>query len=360
MAELVTDGLTVFANLPEGVYDFDTTPAIAIDTNRSKDKNCVQIMSGQDLYFKNKKALNHYDISTGGISAAGYDQEDGLPSEQWGEITAMVSTWKNIFAAVKGATYSHILSKDMSNVWQYYARIPTAGLWVNKLFMSDAPDAIDRLWVIFGNYNNPGYFLNPMVNPIQAATYSYVATGHIGFPIFDGGISEQSGGFYNLSLTADGMGGSNIITSIYGVNGAIPAATLGVTATNSLPLTFGSPAGIEGYRIQPKFILAGANSGTSPLFREAALDYLKLPVTRESFDFTIDLMKTSNPMRPVEAIIGSLSFEKDSRTLLPFHYGQIATRQVKVLDAPAVEDTEEQIFESERTGFQRVRVAEIL
>ncbi len=360
LAPLVTDGLTMFANLPEGVYDFDITPAIVVDTSRAQDKNNSQVMFQGRLYFKNKKSLIQWDGSN--PIGVGYDLRDGLKGEKMGEITAMASSWNRIFAAVQGATFSHILTLDTNKVWQYYTRIPTAGLWVRELFLSDAPDAIDRLWVMFGNHPFPGYYLNPMVNPLQAATYSYVPTGHFTYPIYGGDLPEENGAFFDIAQTGDGMGGSNIITILYGINGDNPVTTLGVIATTNLSITFASPAGIEAHRLQPDFVLGGANSGTSPIFRQAIGHYLKQPEQREIYDFEIDLKETSRLfVREIEAIIGSLNFDRESKTLLPFQYGQIATRSVLALNMPFDEDVEEQDFmQGERDGKVRLRLAEIL
>uniref|UniRef100_A0A6H1ZU68 Uncharacterized protein n=1 Tax=viral metagenome TaxID=1070528 RepID=A0A6H1ZU68_9ZZZZ len=355
---LITDGLTMYAQTPEGIYDF-YAKAIEIDTSRSQDKNGSQVLFGQDLYFKNKKSLIYYDgTNTEGV---GYDLDDGLPGDKWGEITAMCSTWKCIFAAVKGATYSHILTMEADHMWQYYARVPTPGIWVREMFLSDTPDNIDRLWCIFGNHNYPGYFLNPIINPLQAATYSYVPTGYFTPPIHDGGMAEVPAGYYDMSLTSDGVGGSNIVTMFYGLNGANPVSTLGVVSTNSFAHTFGSPYGLEGYRIQPKFMLAGA-SGTGPIFRESILHYLKVPNERLSFDFTIDIEKSSKVTPcPPEAIIGSLNFVRNNKLLMPFWYGQMGTKNVKVLESPVTEDVEDQrVYEGERKGFIEMKIGEIL
>ena len=360
LAELKSDGLTMYTQLPEGVYDFDATPAVAIDTGRARDKNCAQILFNNELYFKNKKSLIHYDGTN--IEDVGYDLNDGLPTEQFGEITAMAAAGQYLFAAVKGGTYSHILTRQASEVWQYYTRIPTAGIWVRRMFVSDAPDAIDRLWCIFGSASHPGYFLNPLTNPLMAGTYCYVATGHFGLPIFDGGMAEEPGAFYNETITCDGIGGNNKITCLYGLNGANPVSTLGVVATITETLKFGSPYGVEGYRIQPDFLMAGANNGTTPIFRNAIIHYLKLPKERESFEFAVDLEETARAeIRPLEAVIGSLNSERASRTLMPFWYGIVPTKTIKVMQMPFQEDVQEdEIFQGERHGIVQLRVAEII
>ena len=369
---LVTDGLTMYAQLPQGIYNFDASPNILIDTSRSIEKNGAMAILGQDLYFKNKKSFIKYSQAGDEIVNVGYDREDGLPAEKFGEITALCSTFKWAFAAVKGGTYSHILTYDKKqDAWQYYSRIPSAGLWVKELFMSDSPDNIDRLWVLFSNYKYPGYFYNPVVNPAKAGTYSFIpaGTGHVTFPIFDGGMAEEPGAFYDLTFNGwtHRVGGqANEMQVYYGLDEAAPSTSLGVVSSTSVvkrqQFLIGSPYGLEGYKIQPRFLYISQTQGTSPIFNSSIIHYLKLPKTREQFDFTIDLKQTAiSEVRPLEAIIGSLDFERNSRTLLPFWYGAIATKAVKVLEAPVTEDLPHaNIFEGERGGFVRIRCVEII
>ncbi len=360
LAPLISDGATVYANLPLGVYNFQAIPQIVVDTDRARDKNNAMTLFQNQIYFKNKKALLKYDGTD--IESIGYDREDGLPSDKWGEITAMASSWKYNFLAVQSDTFTNIFTQDVNNIIQYYARIPTTGVWVREMFLSDTPDGIDRLWCIFGSYGYMGYFLNPMVNPAQAATYAYVPTGHFTPPIFDGGMAEENGAFYDQIITADGIGANDKITSFYGLEGANPTVTLGVVATSPQQFIYGSPYGLEGYRIQPKFMLTGTSTSPNPKYRDSILHYLKIPGEREVFDFVIDLEETATiESRPLEAVIGSLNSERQQRVLIPFWYGQVATKAVQVLNMPALEDIEEdEIFSGERSGQIRVQLGEIL
>ncbi len=360
LSPLETDGITMYADLPQGFYDFDTAPGKVIDSQRSEDINPIQAMFRNELYFKNKTSLLHYDGAV--IDSVGYDLADGLPSDKLGEITGLTSSWKWLFAAVKGATYSHILTMDENHVWQYYTRIPSAGLWVRELFLSSAPDGIDRLWCLFSNYAFPGYFLNPMVNPLQAGTYAFVPTGHFTPPIYDAGMADIQAAFYDTAFSCDAIG-SNQITALYGLNGDSPITTLGVVASISQTLKYGSPYGVQAIRIQPKIILSNAGvAGTTPVFNKATIHYLKDPDRRQSFDFTIDLQETSrDAAKPVEAILGTLSSIMNSKVLMPFWYGQVGTKAVKIIDIPAEERVDSgKIMEGERTGFIRLRVAEIV
>lgn len=362
LSPLVGDGPKVYANLPDGVWDFDDIPAKIIDSGRSIDLNPNQVMFQNYLYFKNKYSTMKYDgVDVVGV---GYDREDGLPSDKMGEITAYASTWRRIFAAVKGATYSHILTYD--GAWQYYTRWPTAGIWIKDMFLSAAPDGIDRLWCIPGNYAYPGYFLNPMINPLQAATYGYVPSGYYTPPIYGGGMPEITGGFLRMIMTSDNLNGTQDARIRYGLDGAIPSNILGLVGSKHSELVFGSPAGIEAYRIQPQIELFrnSALTGTTPIVRETVLHYLKDPPRRYIYDFEVDLEATARARQnPIEAIIGSLNYVANIKILSPFWYGQIATTYVKVMDQPAsenIQDSVNNVFPAEREGFVRVRVGEIL
>lgn len=365
MAPLVGDGTTMYAQLPEGVYNFDTTPGIIIDTSRAKDKNCMQELFNNDLYFKSKTALKRYDGTD--VTDVGYNLEDGLPSDKWGEITAMTSGGQFLFAAVKGGTYSHILTKDTAGVWQYYARVPTAGVWVREMFLSDAPDGVDKLWCLFGSYGYPGYFKNPLTDPLLAGTYSFVPTGHFTTPVYDGGIPEEPGAFYRLSTSINQVAGYNSLTAIYGLNGWPASTSLGVATTPSSPLgtlyamTFGSPYGVEGNKVQLTFLMAGSVRARTPEFESSILHYLKDPNKRYTYDFQIDIDKTLRGWDSAEALIGSMNHEVNSKVLMPFHYGQIGTKHVKVVDAPGLENLAiDRVYDGERLGTVRMRLAEIL
>lgn len=362
--ELVTDGVTMFAQLPEGLYDFDETPAQVVSTERAKDKNGVLTLFRNLPAFKNKLSLQEFDGTN--VTSVGYDIEDGLFADKMGEITAMASSQQFSYAAVLGATFSHILSRDSDNAWQYYARVPTAGVIVRRMFFSDAPDGIDRLWLIFLNSPNPGYFLNPLINPLQAGTYSYVPTGGMTFPIFDGGLSEVDGAFYRLTTTSDQIGSNNMV-SRFGLDGAAAVSTLGIIGSISEVQTYGSPSGLQARRIQNNWILNNQGvTGTTPIFLEATNEYLKDRDPREQFDFVVDVEATAkqrgvtSKINPTESILGSLDSVRSTKTLVPFWYGKVATRQVKVLSIPSEEEVTSAIFEGERDALVRLRVAEII
>jgi hypothetical protein len=368
LAPLVTDGLTMWASLEDGVYEFDTVPHKVIDTSQSRDKNPWQTNFRNNLYFKNNYSLIGYDGAN--LAPVGYDRDDGLVNTKWGQITAGVSSQKFIFAAVKGATYSQILTYDGA-AWQFYAQIPSPGLIVREMFLSNLPDGIDKLWCTFtvGTFN-PGYFINPLTRPDTAGTYSHataigsVELSDVFFPWDDGGIPEEQAGYYKLTVTGGSINSSHIPVRVaVGFNGGWPGDVIGTAASDSTTLNICDPYGTYGYRIQVRLLpYNGSNLGGTPEIRSVIVNYLKIPDPRESFDFTIDLDETAvAEVKPLEAVIGSLNYVRSKRTLSPFFYGMMATKNVRILEQPSAEDVDkEDYFMGERGGFVRVRCAEII
>jgi len=364
LSPLVSDGVKVFSALPDGIWNFDAIPEQVVDSGRSSDINPNQVLFQNYLLFKNRYSTIKYDGVN--VTSVGYDRLDGLASDKMGEVTAYVSSWQRVFAAVKGATYSHILTYDGQG-WQYYARWPTAGIWIKEMRLSNAPDAVDRLWCIPGNYGYPGYFMNPMINPLQAGTYSYVPSGYYTPPIYAGGMTEIAGAWLRNILTSDNVNGTNDVRIRYGLDGAIPSTILGLAGSTHSELIIGSPVGVQSYRIQPQIELFRnpADSGTSPVVREDLVHFLKDPQRRFIYEFEIDIEKTARMWGPApnEAVLGSLAYVSNLKILAPMQYGQIATTYVKVLDQPSNEETKDPKFNpysGERSAFVRVRVAEIL
>lgn len=357
---LVTDSTTPYFVSESGVYDVTSGFGGIIDTIGYGDPNQLIMYYQGALYLKSKREILGYDADTAAVTPVGYTLDDGLPSDKIGEVTAWLSTPRWAFCAVKGASYSHILSFD-GEVWGYYAKIPTMGLWVRKMMLS-GEGGQDRLWCLFGNYQFPGFFINPLHSPLQAPTYSFVPTGHITFPYYDGGLSEEDSGLYNVAFTVDGVSAFNYMQVMYGTDGSTPIATLGIVASAPSSLDFGSGLGINAHRLQPQIILRGTTNSPYPVFRGAVVHYLKLPDTRETFTFTVDVNESHKvDQRTREQIIGSLNYVKNTKTLVPFWYGRMPTKNVRVLEMPSLEDFEdENEYPDEREAMVTVRLTELI
>jgi hypothetical protein len=157
----------------------------------------------------------------------------------------------------------------------------------------------------------------------------------------------------------------------YGIDGNTPTTSLGQLVAQEAwqnggegikTFLMGSPYGLSARSIQLRFRLEDMTIGSSPIFRDAVTHYLKDPDKRESFDFTIDLNKTARERgNSLESLYGTLDAIRDKKTLVPFWYGHIGTKSVKVLDIPSNEKVDnDQIFGGERDGMIKIRVSEII
>ncbi len=358
-SKVVCDATTGYLAAGDGIYKYDANGFSKFLPVNINDINAQLELWDNDLYLKNYKSLLKIDISSKVATNIGFDRFDGLPSDKLGEITAMASSNQWLFAAVKGATYSNIYTYNGSK-WDYYARIPTAGIWVKHMYLGNQPGNIDRLWCVFGNHGYPGFFINPLTNPMQAATYAYVPTGYATWPQNDSGMFEFQSAFYDWSFDVDNTSALKNIIVKYGLDGTTPVTTMGIVASSPQTLTFGS-LGVQGYKIQPKIELIGTENSTGPNYRNSALHYLKLPDTRETFSFTIDTFETSNAeARSQEEIIGSLNYLRDRKLLTTFWYGRAPTKNVKIMEAPASEFWSEDEYADERTDMITLRISEII
>lgn len=256
MPDILNNGTNAYAILQKGLYEVDATPQVIVNVESSKDMNGRAVIFQNYIYFKNGKSLIKWDGTD--LVNVGYNLRDGLPSDKYGEITAMAASSEWLFAAVMGASYSHILAMTPNHKWHYYAKIPTINTQVREMFFSNSPDGIDRLWCMFTN-QPAGFFYNPNIDPLLAGTYSHVPTGYVTTPIYDGGLGEDKAGYFRNKLLGNGIGGSFNVAVFYGLNNMTPTQPLGVIASNNALLTFGSPAGVEGNSIQMKYVIAGGS-----------------------------------------------------------------------------------------------------
>ncbi len=361
ISPLQSDGISVYAGLPEGIWDI--SPSLAenvLDSTNLLDSNALLSMYGGNLILKNYESLIAIDPNTLAMSLVGLDKREGLPLNKKGQVTAMCSSYKSLFAAVQGGgSYSSIFSYD-GVAWSFLSKIPSLGASVRELFLSSSPDGIQRLWMMFLS-GNPCYLLNPDMNPLQAGTYSYIGSAYGDFPYFDGGMPDVDAGFYDWNISVEKVGTPAVVQLQYGLDFGVPTSLLGTVATTSQQFLIGS-YGVTGRRIQPRLLSTTTSSGTTPIIRDLSAHYFKVPNKRESFQFTVDLRKTAvSAQRPLEEVIGSLSYISSLKTLSPFFYGRVATKNVRVVEIPALESIPyDGVFEDEREGFVDIKLMEMI
>jgi hypothetical protein len=133
-------------------------------------------------------------------------------------------------------------------------------------------------------------------------------------------------------------------------------------ATINRRLELGDGLGVEGHRIQPRVYFRRVIAGETPVLHDLTVTYLKVPRPRESYEFTIDLLSTARQEgRPLEELLSDLDSARNSVTLVPFWYGRVATKNVRVLEMPSLESIQEgDVYADEREGYVKVKVAELL
>ena len=354
-------GDAVYLFTPNFIYDVfpSGAPDLLLDTSQTKDNEALGDVFGNNIIVKNFEQLLAINPNNLTITDIGLTADEGLPTAKRGEITAMCQSWSTLFAAVQ-VNNPYIYTYDAAG-WHFLAKVPSIGAVVRRMYLTTEPDDIRRLWLLYRS-GNPNYILNPLYNPLTSATYCYATGGYLDFPTFDGGMAEIDAGFFDWTINLERIGTPHTTELLYGLDYTVPTQSLGNVATNSHQFILGSPYGVVGRRIQPRLSLTSTSTGTTPIIKDLMLHYLKLPKTRETFTFTIDLQETAiRENRPLEALIGSLINVRDSKTLLPFWYGRMGTKNIKVLEMPALEELEaENIYESERQGMVTVRLAELI
>lgn len=199
-------------------------------------------------------------------------------------------------------------------------------------------------------------------NPITEGSLTVATQGYFTDSQFQGYTPELPGGFYRVSIQGEALGTPHIITVCYGINGAAPVITLGQVSSSGQWLNFGT-VGTQGNYIQMKYILErGTLAGTYPQFKMAVMEYMKNPPLRESWLFTINNNKTAKELQlSEEQVLSNIRTSQQKNTMIPFNYGAMGTRNVRVESALAQESVIENMpsFEAERKSLIQVRLVEI-
>ena len=131
----MSDGISVYACLPEGVWDMVPSSAEnVVDSTNLIDTGALLNIFGGNLMLKNSEQLISIDPDSLVMKDVGLTLDEGLPINKKGEITAMCSSWNYLFAAVKGPTYPSVFSYDGKG-WHFLAKVPSAGATVRDLFI---------------------------------------------------------------------------------------------------------------------------------------------------------------------------------------------------------------------------------
>ena len=380
-----------FVAYSDGIFDASLSNGNLrrkVDFSQQRQKNVgkpLGVFDSDNLMIPVRIGMKAYDTGDDTIRDIGLDLDDGLPSDKSGEITAMASGDIYLFAATKPKTATDkasIFAWDRVG-WHYMAQIPSVNVQVGIMRNTSRPDSFDRLFIlptmtlsaitatvgVIGTFSKaypPLYLPLPQSNPLTEASYTFATTGKLVYPENDLGLPEYNKGFYDISVDGRALGAGNQIEVFYGLDGVAPSTSAGIcTVSGVRQLKLGTIGqGVSGKRIQVVPVLTrGTAPGTTPQLTSLMLHYLAYPAVREAFNFVIDIDQTARPGgRPAQTIIDEIGSLFELSTLVPFYFGHIGTRLVKVTN-PKVSEEEEQAdnwYASELQGAIKLRVVELL
>ena len=308
------------------------------DSNNMAD---VVVFNGS-LIYQVQDALLAY-AADGSVMDIGMNMFSGMPSSKQGKVEALCSSVRHLYAAVNQTGIRQVFQFDGSG-WHYFGVTPTMGNtatsygWLNmitnpsgtpQLMINVEGDATSYVW---------DYPDNNVLYPPEGGTQLFETSSEFITPEFDGGLPNQKGVAYGLSV--EGVFGAGQTATFYysTLGGATGWNALGqATISGRTTFAFGTK-GVPNDTIQFKFGLEGLATA-SPVIRTAVLDYLKFPDVRDVFTFTLDLVKTNGAnLASVQTSLDTLAGIRDSYEMTPFQYGSLATINIKILEMPAKEE----------------------
>ena len=309
------------------------------DANNMQD---VAVFNGS-MVFAVQDSLLAYSAD-GSVMDIGMNLFSGMPSDKQGKVEALCSSVRHLFAMVNTSGVRRIYQFDGAG-WHWFGETPTLGDTATSfgwLHMVKTPAGVPQLMVnvegasVAYTWDYPD--ANPLVLP-TGGTINWEATSHVITPEFDGGLPNQTGVAYKLSV--EGVFGSGRAATFYysTLGGATGWVALGqATQSGRTTFDFGT-LGIPHDIIQFEFGLSG-NATSTPVIRTVVLDYLKFPEVRDVYTFTVDLVKTyGGNLASVQTGLDALASIRDSYPMVPFKYGDNATVNVKVLEMPSQEES---------------------
>lgn len=301
----------------------------------------VAVFNGS-MVFPVQDSLLAYS-SDGSVMDVGMNLFSGMPSDKQGKVEALCSSVRHLYACVNQSGVRQIYQFDGTG-WHWFGKTPTMGNLATsfcRLNMVTNPSGIPQLMINVEGDATSYVWDYPDTNPLflpGSGTISWEASSHVVTPEFDGGLPNQTGVAYKVSV--EGVFDSARKATLYysTIGGATGWVALGqATQSGRTSFDFGT-LGIPHDIIQFKFGLEG-NATSTPVIRTVVLDYLKFPEVRDVYTFTVDLVKTyGGNLASVQSGLDVLASIRDSYPMVPFQYGNNATVNVKVLEMPANEE----------------------
>lgn len=277
---------------------------------------------------------------------------NGVIAARQGPVSAVVTSAQFLYAAYKGASYSHIMcySYEFGSWHVFYTASNTNRIY--RMALSTADDGTQRLHIAVDAGSTVTYlsFDEPDASRVQVAFQTSVGLapdGKIELAEEDFGDEGVSKGIIAVTLRADDLSADNTgeyMEAKYGLDGAawdnvsVTGDFLSGTKTLQLESNSRGVSGktlnlrLDGYRDS-----GGTNTDSFILHEIEVLARLKLN-TLNGWEITVDLAETAAmfpgdhgaDMNP-EDVITNIEAARDSAPLVPFVIGEAAEFEVDML-----------------------------
>jgi hypothetical protein len=354
----------IFIGFDDGVFMVDLTNdqlVPRLDLSADVDPaNCVGMVvhEGKLIVLTKRRGIIAYNYD-GTYEHIGLNLRQDLPSDKRGEHVDLVQVPDYLVQTLQAEkSCAFVLHRGG---WHYLTQGAVASQIMKPIALSSEDDGTHRLHWIAGTL--PYFIEHPFENPLQITGATYATEGYLEPPKQDFGLPEAKMGIFSEFLEAENVGTNQYIEALYGIDNATPTALLGTATAGNTDLLFGDGVGTEGYIYQPRFrFVRGVSSGTTPVLRTPVLKFSKEPEKRDIFELVVDAKATARARRTVspEAVIAEIGSLVSKHVQSYFQYGMMATRLVKVYQAPGEETWQDSDYQSERFGEVTLQLLEML
>lgn len=361
----------VYAATKVGLYVHDYANGIFLETSllypAQSTAGAGMVTWRDSLYVSAGTVVFKYLVTNfAEIGSIGLDNDDGLPALYSGQIVKFVQGQSEFFALVdsthEGTTsYTQVLSYDGRGWRVYYVDAA-----VNKNIYGGIVSSVYayRLWF---STNDGIYWMSihtHFMKPKKHSAHTYLASGALITPWFDGDWQVGSKNAIRLSVSARDMTTTETIIVKYRINHATTAigatwTTLGTVNTTGLTsFNFGSSLGVLFRAIQFRFEFARTTTNTlSPVLEYATLAYEKVLPKRWGWQFTVDCSKSypaDGAALSPDQLLDDLITATETELLVPFEFDE-TTYYVRIASVQG-----QRLAGEGRQGQYQVTVVEII
>jgi hypothetical protein len=288
--------------------------------------------------------VDAYRFTGATVIPVGLNRDNGLPADYRGTIDCLADAFNWLMAGMNGAIvesetdlstapsgYDTTVFGDSAGLaaifawtgtgWFTFWTSGTAGSQIQWMKMSPA-GGTNRLW--FGANQELNYIPLPqgVFNPLEEPGWEFGPSGYFETPWFDAGWAELDKLALEVKARAEQITTDETITLKYAIDEAQTWTTLGTLSgsTNEDTFEFDNAAGIVFRNIRFRGELArGTDTTKTPVFRFAALKFLRLLDPLFGYNLTVDLSQPYSGRSPWEMLV-AIKATLAKKTLVDFEF----------------------------------------